>query len=65
MSRLLALGEATVQTIDFSGPLTTALNSIQGDFIKYAGITIGVGFTIWAAPKAIQLAKKFFNALLR
>ena len=65
MSRLLALGETTVQTIDFSEPLRTAINGIQNDFVMYAGITIGAGFASWAAPRAIQMAKKFFSALIR
>ncbi len=64
MSRLLALGEVTVQAIDFSEPLTIAINAIQSDFVKYAGITIGAGLAIWAAPRAIQMAKKFFSALI-
>lgn len=63
MAGLFALGETTVQTIDFTDALTTALNGIQGDFVKYAGIAIGVGLAIWGAPKAIQIVKKFFNAL--
>lgn len=65
MGGLMALAEGTVQTIDFSEAFTTALNAIQGDFSKYAGIAIGVGLTIWGAPKAIQMVKRFFNALTR
>lgn len=58
------LAEGTVQAIDFSEALTTALSGIQGDFVKYAGIAIGVGFAIWAAPQAIRLVKKFFKSLV-
>lgn len=56
---------AEVTAIDFSTELTAALNGVKADYIKYAGIAIGIGFAIWAAPKAIQLVKKFFNSLIR
>lgn len=56
---------AVTTTIDFSEMLTTSLNGILGDFGKYAMIAGAVGLTIWGAPKAIQLVKKFFNALSR
>lgn len=62
----VALAETTVSsTIDFTDALTTALNGIQADFVKYAGIAIAVGFAVWSAPMAIQLVKKFFKGLVR
>lgn len=61
----LAEGAASVPTIDFTDAFSGALNNISGDFVKYAGIAIGVGLAIWGAPKAIQIVKKFFSALTR
>ena len=54
---------AEAVSLDFSDALTTALNSIKGDFGKYAAIAIGAGLAIWGAPKAIKLVMKFFSAL--
>lgn len=62
---LTSEGATAVTTIDFTDMLTTSLNGILGDFGKYAMIAGAVGLTIWGAPKAIQLVKKFFNALSR
>ncbi len=56
---------SAVTTIDFSDMLTTSLNGIVGDFGKYAMVAGAVGLTIWGAPKAIMLVKKFFTALSR
>lgn len=62
---LAEAGVSTAAAIDFSDALTTSLNSIQGDYAKYALIAIPVGLTIWGAPKAIGLVKRFFSALTR
>lgn len=59
----LAETGASTALIDFSEPLTTALSGIQTDYGKYAAIAVPIAFTIWGAPKAIILVKRFFNAL--
>lgn len=56
---------STVTAIDFTDMLTTSLNGIVGDFGKYAMVAGAVALTIWGAPKAIMLVKKFFTALSR
>lgn len=66
LGALAAEGTGTaVTTIDFTDMLTTSLNGIVGDFDKYAMVAGGVALTIWGAPKAIMLVKKFFTALSR
>lgn len=65
MPIMLAEEVLTVPNIDFSDALTAALSNIQTSYVAYAGIAIGVGLAIWGAPKAIQLAKRFFSALTR
>ena len=59
--------EAGVSTgslaLDFSDALTSSLSGISADYAKYVLIAFPVGFAIWAAPKAIRLVMKFFNAL--
>lgn len=54
-----------VMTIDFTDMLTTSLNGIVSDFGKYAMVAGVAALTVWGAPKAIQMVKKFFNALSR
>lgn len=55
--------QAAVSTIDFTEAFTNALNGISADFGKYALIVVPIGLGIWAAPKVIRLATKFFNSL--
>lgn len=54
-----------VTTIDFTSMLTSSLNGIVGDFSKYAIVAGATALTIWGAPKALMLVKKFFTALSR
>lgn len=56
---------SAVTTIDFTDMLTSSLNGIVADFGKYAMVAGAVALTIWGAPKAIMLAKKFFTAVSR
>lgn len=58
-------GATAVTTIDFTDMLTTSLNGIVSDFGKYAMVAGVAALTVWGAPKAIQMVKKFFNALSR
>lgn len=61
-----ALLEAGVTTsLDFSQVLTTSLNGIHDDFVKYAMIAIPVALTIWAGPKVIKIVMNFFSSLTR
>lgn len=59
------LAEGAAAGIDFSEAFTNALNNIQTSYAALATIAIGVGLTIWGAPKAIQLVKRFFSSLTR
>lgn len=61
----LAETGATTVSLDFSDALTTSLNGILTDYGKYAVIAIPIGLSIWGAPKAIILVKRFFNALTK
>lgn len=49
--------------LDFSDALTTSLGNVSSSFGKYALIAIPIGLGIWAAPKAVKIVMKFFNAL--
>lgn len=64
---IYALASAGVDTastaLDFSDALTTSLGNVATTFGKYALIAIPIGLGIWAAPKALKLVMKFFNAL--
>lgn len=62
---LTSEGATAVMTIDFTDMLTTSLNGIVSDFGKYALVAGAAALTVWGAPKAIQMVKKFFNALSR
>ena len=59
------LAEGAASGIDFTEAFTTAINNIQTSYAGLATIAIGVGLTIWGAPKAIQLVKRFFSSLTR
>lgn len=54
-----------VTGIDFTPMFQSMLDLITGDFAKYALVAGGAALTVWGAPKALMLAKKFFNALSR
>lgn len=62
-----ALAETGASTVnlDFSDALTTSLTGILADYGKYALIAIPIGLSIWGAPKAISMVKRFFNSLSR
>lgn len=55
----------SVVSIDFKDMLTGAVNLITSDFAKYAAVAGTAAFAVWAAPKAIVMVKKFFNAVAR
>lgn len=55
----------SVVSIDFTDMLKGAVNQITGDFGTYAAIAGTAAFAVWAAPKAIVMVKKFFNAVSR
>ena len=60
-----AEGGDSVVNIDFTPMLQAALNVITSDFAKYAMVAGATALTIWGAPKAIVMVKKFFNAMSR
>lgn len=63
MLAILTTEGASTLEFDFSDALTTALTNISTGFGKYVLIAIPIGLGIWGAPKAIQIVKRFFNAL--
>lgn len=54
-----------VTAIDFGPMLDTVIAAITGDFAKYALVAGAAALTIWGAPKALVMVKKFFSALSR
>ncbi|MCX4274102.1 MAG: hypothetical protein OSJ71_17915 [Acetatifactor sp.] len=54
-----------VTSIDFTPMLQKMLDLITSDFAKYALVAGGAALTVWGAPKALMMAKKFFTALSR
>lgn len=59
----LAAEGAADAVLDFSEPLTTSLGSVATSYGKYALIAIPIALGLWAAPKAVKMIMKFFNAL--
>lgn len=62
---LAETGATSTVNLDFSDALTTSLTGILTDYGKYALIAIPIGLSIWGAPKAISMVKRFFNSLSR
>lgn len=65
MPGIMALAEtaSTTVSLDFSDVLTTALNGISSDFVKYVGIAVPIALGIWAGPKVIKIVMRFFSSL--
>lgn len=74
MPKIYALGNALLtadgtegagMSIDFGPMLDTVLAAITSDFAKYAMVAGAAALTVWGAPKALVMVKKFFSALSR
>ena len=63
MPGIMALEAAASTGLDFSDILTTTLNGISADFVKYVGIAVPIALGIWAGPKVIKIVMRFFSSL--
>ena len=64
MPGIMALAaEGAAASLDFSDVLTTALNGMQSDYVKYVAIVVPIAISIWAGPKVIKIVMRFFSSL--